>query len=210
MLSQELVLFSGDDMPWADLKGLPGARGFEFKAVTSDAYTTRRIATSLFAWSLATTPCHNRAGEPPLYILTNPGNMSGKTMDGCKAPVTSQSTAAPLQSGSGAACQVRAGEKHSPRNLDDDSPFWLSTIRHASERRIKTLAALPGGNPAPRKPHRADHGLPRQGARRRGHSARPTTCSAMRAQGNSGFRLSARVLCRKPQFNEPSEGLPSD
>jgi hypothetical protein len=58
MLSQELVLFSGDDMPWADLKGLPGARGFEFKAVTNDAYTTRRIAASLFAWSLATTPCH--------------------------------------------------------------------------------------------------------------------------------------------------------
>src|ERR1700733_12946663 len=27
--------------------------------------------------------------------------------------------------------------------------FWLSTIRHAIERRIKTLAALPGGNPAP-------------------------------------------------------------
>jgi len=108
---------------------------------------------------------------------------------------------------SGTACQVRAGEKHSPRNLGDDSPFWLSTIRHASERRIKTLAALPGGNPAPQKPHRADHGLPRQGARRRGHSARPATCSAMRAQGNLGFHRSARVPCRKPQFNEPSEGL---
>jgi hypothetical protein len=32
-------MFSVDDTPWADLKGLPGARGFEFKALTNDAYT---------------------------------------------------------------------------------------------------------------------------------------------------------------------------
>jgi hypothetical protein len=32
-------VFSVDDMPWADLKGLPGARGFEFKALTDAAYT---------------------------------------------------------------------------------------------------------------------------------------------------------------------------
>jgi hypothetical protein len=32
-------VFSVDDIPWADLKGLPGARGFEFKALTNDAYT---------------------------------------------------------------------------------------------------------------------------------------------------------------------------
>ena len=32
-------VFSVDDMPWTDLKGLPGARGFEFKALTNDAYT---------------------------------------------------------------------------------------------------------------------------------------------------------------------------
>ena len=32
-------VFSVDDIPWADLKGLPGARGFEFKSLTNDAYT---------------------------------------------------------------------------------------------------------------------------------------------------------------------------
>jgi hypothetical protein len=32
-------VFSIDDMPWTDLKGLAGARGFEFKALTNDAYT---------------------------------------------------------------------------------------------------------------------------------------------------------------------------
>ena len=26
-------VFSVDDIPWADLKGLPGARGFEFEAL---------------------------------------------------------------------------------------------------------------------------------------------------------------------------------
>ena len=96
-----------------------------------------------------------------LYILSGTGDI---IINGSTSPIRSVT-----------ACQVRAGEKHS---------FCLSTIRHASERRIKTLAALRGGNPAPQKPHRADHGLPRQGARRRRHSARPATCSAMRAQGN--------------------------
>ena len=32
-------VFSVDDMPWTDLKGLPGAGCFEFKARTDDAYT---------------------------------------------------------------------------------------------------------------------------------------------------------------------------
>jgi hypothetical protein len=39
------------------------------------------------------------------------------------------------------------------------------------------------------------------------HAAYPATCSAMRAQRNLGFHLSASFLCRKPQFNEPPEGL---
>jgi hypothetical protein len=32
-------VFSVDDIPWRDVHGLPGARGFEFKALTDDAYT---------------------------------------------------------------------------------------------------------------------------------------------------------------------------
>jgi hypothetical protein len=35
------------------------------------------------------------------------------------------------------------------------------------------------------------------------YAAYPATCSAMRAQRNLGFHLSASFLCRKPQFNEP-------
>jgi len=50
-------VFSIDDMPWADLKGLPGARGFEFKALTTDAYT-RSYSCELVRLGLKTTPCH--------------------------------------------------------------------------------------------------------------------------------------------------------
>jgi hypothetical protein len=49
-------VFSIDDMPWTDLKGLPGARGFEFKALTNDAYT-KAYSCDLFAWNPATTLC---------------------------------------------------------------------------------------------------------------------------------------------------------
>jgi hypothetical protein len=32
-------VISVDDLPWVDLKGLSGGRGFEFKALTKDTYT---------------------------------------------------------------------------------------------------------------------------------------------------------------------------
>jgi hypothetical protein len=93
----------------------------------------RRIAASLFAWSLATTPCHKSSrGAHLLYILSNPGNMSGKTMDGCKAPVTSQSTAAPLQSG--AAPPVKYAQARNTRRV------ILVTIAHFGYLRSATRA----------------------------------------------------------------------
>ena len=32
-------VFSLDAVPWLDVRGLPGARGFEFKPLTNDEYT---------------------------------------------------------------------------------------------------------------------------------------------------------------------------
>jgi hypothetical protein len=61
-------------------------------------------------------------------------------------------TSVPLQSG--AAPPVKYAQARNTRRVilvTVPCSFWLSTIRHASERRIKTLAALPGGNPAPQK-----------------------------------------------------------
>jgi len=132
MLSQELVLFSGDDMPWADLKGLPGARGFEFKAVTNDAYTKAYSCELVRLEPGDHSVPQIEPGSHLLYILSNPGNMSGKTMDGCKAPVTSQSTAAPLQSG--AAPPVKYAQARNTRRV------ILVTIAHFGYLRSATRA----------------------------------------------------------------------
>jgi len=132
MLSQELVLFSGDDMPWADLKGLPGARGFEFRAVTNDAYTKAYSCELVRLEPGDHSVPQIELGSHLLYILSNPGNMSGKTMDGCKAPVTSQSTAAPLQSG--AAPPVKYAQARNTRRV------ILVTIAHFGYLRSATRA----------------------------------------------------------------------
>jgi hypothetical protein len=159
ILSEELV--SGRRHALGRPQRFTSARGFEFKAYSCE----------LVRLEPGDHRATNRAVEPPAL---HPCGTRDIIINGSTSPIRSVT-----------ACQVRAGEKHSPRDLGDIAfSFCLSTIRHASERRIKTLAALRGGNPAPQKPHRADHGLPRQGARRRRHSARPATCSAMRAQGN--------------------------
>lgn len=108
-------VFSVDDMPWADLKGLPGARGFEFKALMNDAYTKAYSCELVRLEPGDHSVPQIEPGSHLLYILSNPGNMSGKTMDGCKAPVTSQSTAAPLQSG--AAPSVKYAQARNTRRV---------------------------------------------------------------------------------------------
>ena len=130
ILSEEL--FSVDDTPWADLKGLPGARGFEFKAVTNDAYTKAYSCELVRLEPGDHSVPQIEPGSHLLYILSNPGNMSGKTMDGCKAPVTSQSTAAPLQSG--AAPPVKYAQARNTRRV------ILVTIAHFGYLRSATRA----------------------------------------------------------------------
>ena len=125
-------MFSVDDTPWADLKGLPGARGFEFKAVTNDAYTKAYSCELVRLEPGDHFVPQIEPGSHLLYILSNPGNMSGKTMDGCKAPVTSQSTAAPLQSG--AAQPVKYAQARNTRRV------ILVTIAHFGYLRSATRA----------------------------------------------------------------------
>jgi hypothetical protein len=118
--------------PWADLKGLLGARGFEFKAVTNDAYTKAYSCELVRLEPGDHSVPQIEPGSHLLYILSNPGNMSGKTMDGCKAPVTSQSTAAPLQSG--AAPPVKYAQARNTRRV------ILVTIAHFGYLRSATRA----------------------------------------------------------------------
>jgi mannose-6-phosphate isomerase-like protein (cupin superfamily) len=89
-------VFSVDDMPWTDLKGLPGARGFELVRLEPGDHSVPHIE----PWSHL------------LYILSGTGDF---TIDGSTAPIRS-----------GTVCQVRAREKHSLRNLGEDNMLVLA------------------------------------------------------------------------------------
>ena len=104
-------VFSVDDIPWADLKGLPGARGFEFKSLTNDAYTKAYSCELVRLEPGDHSVPHIEPWSHLLYILSGTGDV---TIDGSTAPIQS-----------GTVCQVRAGEKHSLRNLVRKTcAFW--------------------------------------------------------------------------------------
>ena len=105
-------VFSVDDMPWTDLKGLPGARGFEFKALTNDAYTKAYSCELVRLEPGDHSVPHIEPWSHLLYILSGTGDV---TIDGSTAPIRS-----------GTVCQVRAGEKHSLRNLGEDDMLILA------------------------------------------------------------------------------------
>jgi quercetin dioxygenase-like cupin family protein len=114
-------VFSVDDMPWADLKGLPGARGFEFKALTNDAYTKAYSCELVRLDPGDHSVPHIEPWSHLLYILSGTGNI---TIDGSTSPIKS-----------GTVCQVRAGEKHSLRNLGDDNLLILAIYDPPRERK---------------------------------------------------------------------------
>ena len=114
-------MFSVDDTPWADLKGLPGARGFEFKAVTNDAYTKAYSCELVRLEPGDHFVPQIEPGSHLLYILSGTGDI---IINGSTSPIRS-----------GTACQVRAGEKHSPRNLGDDNLLVLAIYDPPRERK---------------------------------------------------------------------------
>jgi quercetin dioxygenase-like cupin family protein len=114
-------VFSIDDMPWADLKGLTGARGFEFKALTDDAYTKAYSCELVRLDPGDHSVPHIEPWSHLLYILSGTGDV---TIDGNTTPIRS-----------GTVCQVRAGEKHSLRNLGDDNLLILAIYDPPRERK---------------------------------------------------------------------------
>ena len=114
-------VFSIDDIPWADLKGLPGARGFEFKALTNDAYTKAYSCELVRLDPGDHSVPHIEPWSHLLYILSGTGDI---TIDGATTPIRS-----------GSVCQVRAGEKHSLRNLGDDNLLILAIYDPPRERK---------------------------------------------------------------------------
>jgi quercetin dioxygenase-like cupin family protein len=122
-------VFSIDDMPWTDLKGLPGARGFEFKALTNDAYTKAYSCELVRLEPGDHSVPHIEPWSHLLYILRGTGDV---TIDGSTAPIRS-----------GTVCQVRAGEKHSLRNLGEDDMLILAIYDPPRERK-KVKNTQPG------------------------------------------------------------------
>jgi mannose-6-phosphate isomerase-like protein (cupin superfamily) len=120
-------VFSIDDMPWADLKGLPGARGFEFKALTNDAYTKAYSCELVRLDPGDHSVPHIEPWSHLLYILSGTGDI---TIDGDTTPIRN-----------GTVCQVRAGEKHSLRNLGDDNLLILAIYDPPRERKHDIAAA---------------------------------------------------------------------
>jgi mannose-6-phosphate isomerase-like protein (cupin superfamily) len=105
-------VFSVEDMPWTDLKGLPGARGFEFKALTNDAYTKAYSCELVRLEPGDHSVPHVEPWTHLLYILSGTGDI---TIDGNTAPIRVPTV-----------YQVRAGEKHSLRNFGDDNMLILT------------------------------------------------------------------------------------
>ena len=105
-------VFSVDDIPWTDLKDLRSARGFEFKALTNDAYTKAYSCELVRLGPGDHSVPHIEPWSHLLYVLSGTGDI---TMSGNTSPVLK-----------GTVCQVRAGEKHSLRNLGEDNLLILA------------------------------------------------------------------------------------
>jgi quercetin dioxygenase-like cupin family protein len=105
-------VFSIDDVPWIDLHELAGARGFEFKALTDDAYTKAYSCELVRLEPGDHSVPHIEPWNHLLYVLSGSGDI---TINGNISMVRN-----------GTVCQVRAGEKHSLRNLGDNDMLILA------------------------------------------------------------------------------------
>jgi quercetin dioxygenase-like cupin family protein len=105
-------VFSLDDMVWKDVRGLPGARGFEFKSLTDEAYTKAYSCELVRLEPGDHSVPHVEPWNHLLYFLTGTGDV---TIEGAVTAVRD-----------GTVCQVRAGEKHSLRNLGREDMLVLT------------------------------------------------------------------------------------
>jgi mannose-6-phosphate isomerase-like protein (cupin superfamily) len=105
-------VFSIDDMSWKDVRGLPGARGFEFKALTDSAYTSAYSCELVRLEPGDHSVPHIEPWNHLLYFLSGTGHIE---IDGTRTPIRS-----------GSVCQVRAGERHSLRNLGSDDMLVIT------------------------------------------------------------------------------------
>jgi quercetin dioxygenase-like cupin family protein len=105
-------VFSVNELPWRNLRGLPGARGFEYKVLSdadySAAFNAERVRLEPGDHSVP----HIEPWSHLLYFLGGTGDV---TIDGETHPVAA-----------GTVCQVKAGLKHSLRNRGADDRVVLT------------------------------------------------------------------------------------
>jgi quercetin dioxygenase-like cupin family protein len=119
-------VFSVDTLPWQELRGLPGARGFEFKLLTDGTYTTAYSCELVRLGPRDHSVPHVEPWNHLLYFLNGNGDI---TINGNVAPVQT-----------GTVCQVRAGENHSLRNLGDGDMLVLTIYDPPRSRRKQQIA----------------------------------------------------------------------
>ena len=116
-------VFSVDDLPWTELRGLPGARGFEFKPLTDRCYTTAYSCELVRLAPGDHSVPHIEPWSHLLFLLSGAGDI---TIDGTVSTI-----------GSGTVCRVQAGEKHSLRNLGADDMIILAIYDPPRSRKEK-------------------------------------------------------------------------
>jgi quercetin dioxygenase-like cupin family protein len=105
------TVFSVNDIPWQNLRGLPGARGFEYKALSDGDYSSAFNA-ELVRLEPGDHSVPHIEPSHLLYFLSGTGDV---TVDVETQPVAT-----------GTVCQIRAGQKHSLRNLGGDDMIVLT------------------------------------------------------------------------------------
>ena len=104
-------VFSVDKMGWRSLRDLPGARGFEFKQISDDRYTKAFNAELVRLEPGDHSVPHVEPWNHLLYFTSGTGDV---TIEGETWPVAA-----------GTVCLVKAGERHSLRNLGGDDMIVL-------------------------------------------------------------------------------------
>ena len=99
-------VFSVNDISWQNLRGLPGARGFEYKALSDADYSSAFSAELVRLEPGDHSVPHIEPWSHLLYFLSGTGDV---TINGETQPVAM-----------GTVCQIKAGQKHSLRNLGGD------------------------------------------------------------------------------------------
>jgi quercetin dioxygenase-like cupin family protein len=114
-------IFSVDDMPWQNVRGLPGARGFEYKALSDPDYSAAFNAELVRLEPGDHSVPHIEPWSHLLYFLSGTGDV---TIDGETRPIAT-----------GTVCQIKGGSKHSLRNLGENDMIIL-TIYDPPRKRV--------------------------------------------------------------------------